>query len=62
MPDEFPLNVFYEALRRKLTAVVESARGITGTAATATSASPTSATGPRATAAVVSATSARVTA
>ncbi|MDQ1723360.1 MAG: hypothetical protein QOG52_388 [Frankiaceae bacterium] len=62
MPDEFPLNVFYEALRRKLAAVVESARGITGTAATATSASPTSATGPRATAAVVSATSARVTA
>ena len=34
MPDEFPLNVFYEALRRKLTDVVETARGITGTAAT----------------------------
>ncbi len=29
LPDEFPLNVFYEALRRKLGEVVESAAGIT---------------------------------
>jgi hypothetical protein len=29
LPDEFPLNVFYEALRRKLTDVIESASGIT---------------------------------
>ena len=29
LPDEFPLNVFYEALRRKLGAVIESTRGIT---------------------------------
>jgi hypothetical protein len=29
LPDEFPLNVFYEALRRKLGDVVESAAGIT---------------------------------
>ena len=29
LPDEFPLNVFYEALRRKLSDVVESAAGIT---------------------------------
>jgi Family of unknown function (DUF6421) len=30
LPDEFPLNVFYEALRRKLGDVIESTRGITG--------------------------------
>ena len=30
LPDEFPLNVFFEALRTKLTPVVESTRGITG--------------------------------
>lgn len=30
-PDEFPLNVFYEALRKKLAPVIESTRGITGT-------------------------------
>jgi hypothetical protein len=30
-PDEFPLNVFYEALRGKLAPVIESTRGITGT-------------------------------
>ncbi|HEY8728030.1 MAG TPA: DUF6421 family protein, partial [Acidothermaceae bacterium] len=29
LPDEFPLNVFYEALRRKLGPVIESTRGIT---------------------------------
>ncbi len=29
-PDEFPLNVFYEALRKKLAPVIESTRGITG--------------------------------
>ncbi|GIH71073.1 DUF6421 family protein [Sphaerimonospora thailandensis] len=28
LPDEFPLSMFYEALRRKLTEVVESTRGI----------------------------------
>ncbi|GAA4582622.1 DUF6421 family protein [Planotetraspora phitsanulokensis] len=28
LPDEFPLSMFYEALRRKLTDVVESTRGI----------------------------------
>ncbi|MBC9955828.1 DUF6421 family protein [Yimella sp. cx-51] len=28
-PDEFPLNVFYEALRKKLGGVIESTRGIT---------------------------------
>ncbi|GAB3582237.1 DUF6421 family protein [Calidifontibacter terrae] len=27
-PDEFPLNVFYEALRKKLTGVIESTRGM----------------------------------
>ncbi|GAA1090010.1 DUF6421 family protein [Tsukamurella spumae] len=32
LPDEFPLNVFYEALRRKMSAVIESARGITASA------------------------------
>jgi len=31
LPDEFPLNVFYEALRRKLGPVIESTRGITAT-------------------------------
>ncbi|MEU8249549.1 DUF6421 family protein [Nonomuraea sp. NPDC048916] len=30
LPDEFPLSMFYEALRRKLTDVVESTRGIRG--------------------------------
>jgi hypothetical protein len=30
LPDEFPLNVFYEALRKKLTDVIASTRGITG--------------------------------
>lgn len=30
-PDEFPLNVFYEALRKKLAPVIESTRGLTGT-------------------------------
>lgn len=30
LPDEFPLNVFYEALNRKLKPVIESAVGITG--------------------------------
>lgn len=29
-PDEFPLNVFYEALRKKLAPVIESTRGLTG--------------------------------
>lgn len=29
-PDEFPLNVFYEALRKKLAPVIESTRGISG--------------------------------
>ncbi len=33
LPDEFPLNTFYEALRRKLGDTVESTRGITGTTA-----------------------------
>ncbi|MFD2353678.1 DUF6421 family protein [Nonomuraea ferruginea] len=28
LPDEFPLSMFYEALRRKLADVVESTRGI----------------------------------
>nr|WP_245950460.1 DUF6421 family protein [Calidifontibacter indicus] len=32
-PDEFPLNVFYEALRKKLGAVIESTRGITAASA-----------------------------
>jgi hypothetical protein len=31
MPDEFPLNTFYEALRRKLGDTVAATRGITGT-------------------------------
>ena len=30
LPDEFPLNVFYEALRTKLAPTVDSVRGITG--------------------------------
>jgi len=33
LPDEFPLNVFYEALRKKLGDVIASTSGITGTAA-----------------------------
>ncbi|WP_019202445.1 DUF6421 family protein [Tsukamurella sp. 1534] len=32
LPDEFPLNVFYEALRRKMRTVIESTRGITADA------------------------------
>lgn len=32
LPDEFPLSMFYEALRRRLADVVESTRGITGDA------------------------------
>lgn len=34
LPDEFPLNMFYEALRRKMGPVIESAKGITGATAT----------------------------
>lgn len=30
LPDEFPLNVFYDALSRKLKSVIDSAAGITG--------------------------------
>ena len=30
LPDEFPLNVFYEALRKKLAGTIESTRGMTG--------------------------------
>lgn len=30
LPDEFPLNVFYEALQKKLKPTIESTRGITG--------------------------------
>jgi hypothetical protein len=33
LPDEFPLNVFYEALRRKLGDVIDSTRGITAVTA-----------------------------
>ena len=33
LPDEFPLNVFYESLRKALIDTVESTRGITGAAA-----------------------------
>ena len=33
LPDEFPLNTFYEALRRKLLDTVEGTRGITGASA-----------------------------
>jgi hypothetical protein len=33
LPDEFPLNVFYEALRKKLGDVIASTSGITGTEA-----------------------------
>jgi hypothetical protein len=29
LPDEFPLNVFYDALRRKLTPTIDSTAGIT---------------------------------
>ncbi|GAB20301.1 hypothetical protein GOEFS_110_00290 [Gordonia effusa NBRC 100432] len=32
-PDEFPLNVFYEALKRKMQPVIDSTRGITSEAA-----------------------------
>ena len=34
LPDEFPLNMFYEALRRKMGPVIESAKGITAATAT----------------------------
>ncbi|MFD1938094.1 DUF6421 family protein [Nonomuraea mangrovi] len=34
LPDEFPLSMFYEALRRKLGDVVESTKGITGVSPT----------------------------
>jgi hypothetical protein len=30
LPDEFPLSMFYEALSRKLSPVVQSTAGITG--------------------------------
>jgi hypothetical protein len=30
LPDEFPLSVFYEALRRRVAPAVEATRGITG--------------------------------
>ncbi len=30
LPDEFPLNVFYESLRKALASTIDSARGITG--------------------------------
>lgn len=33
LPDEFPLNVFYESLRKALAPAIDSARGITGVAA-----------------------------
>ncbi len=33
LPDEFPLNVFYESLRKALSPAIDSARGITGMAA-----------------------------
>ena len=33
LPDEFPLNVFYESLRKALAPTIDSARGITGVAA-----------------------------
>ena len=29
LPDEFPLNVFYDALRRKLTPTIDATAGIT---------------------------------
>lgn len=32
LPDEFPLNVFFEALRKKVGPVIDSTRGITGSA------------------------------
>nr|WP_248489351.1 DUF6421 family protein [Tsukamurella sp. PLM1] len=37
LPDEFPLNVFYEALRRKMRPVLESVRGITAAGPASTS-------------------------
>jgi hypothetical protein len=40
LPDEFPLNVFYEALRRKLGDVIDSTRGITASARGTTAATP----------------------
>jgi len=33
LPDEFPLNLFYESLRKALAPAIDSARGITGIAA-----------------------------
>jgi hypothetical protein len=33
LPDEFPLNVFYEALRKKIMPTIDSTQGITGAAA-----------------------------
>ncbi|GAB3129176.1 DUF6421 family protein [Tsukamurella serpentis] len=30
LPDEFPLNVFYDALRRRMTTVIAGTRGVTG--------------------------------
>jgi hypothetical protein len=33
LPDEFPLNVFYESLRKSLAPAIDSAKGITGLAA-----------------------------
>lgn len=33
LPDEFPLNVFYEALRKKIAPTIEATQGITGVAA-----------------------------
>ena len=33
LPDEFPLNVFYESLRKALTPTIDAARGITGAVA-----------------------------
>ena len=33
LDDEFPLNVFYEALRKQLATTIESTQGITGEAA-----------------------------
>ena len=33
MDDEFPLSMFYEALSKKMTTVIESTAGITGTSA-----------------------------
>lgn len=36
LDDEFPLSMFYEALAKKMTEVIESTRGITGSSASAT--------------------------